>query len=143
MTSPLKKLFNTGNYPNSVSSALLILRLAVGTLMLTHGYGKLVMLFGDAPIQFADPIGLGVNVSLGLAVFAEFFCSIFLIFGLATRFATIPLIITMLVAAFIVHLSDPFMRKELPLLYTSIYIVLSIAGAGKYSIDHWIHKNLK
>ncbi len=101
------------------------------------------MLFGEAPIQFADPIGLGVNVSLALAVFAEFFCSIFLIIGIATRLSTIPLIITMLVAAFIVHAADPFVRKELPLLYTSIYIVIATAGAGKFSVDYWISKKLR
>lgn len=143
MASSLKKIFSTAIYPNAVSSALFILRLAVGILMLTHGYGKLLMLFGEAPIQFADPIGLGVNVSLALAVFAEFFCSIFLIFGIATRLSTIPLIITMLVAAFIVHAVDPFVRKELPLLYTSIYIVIAIVGAGKYSVDYWISKKLR
>lgn len=143
MSSPIKKMFNTGTCTTVFSSALLILRLAAGVLMLTHGYSKLLVLLGDAPIQFGDPIGLGPQLSLILVVFAEFFCSIFLIFGLATRLFAIPLIITMLVAAFIAHANDPFMRKELPLLYASIYTVLVIAGAGKYSIDHWMYKKLK
>lgn len=143
MSSPLKKAFDTGIYPNAVSSALFILRLAVGILMLTHGYGKFLKLFGEAPIQFADPLGIGSELSLLLVVFAEFFCSIFLVFGIATRLSTIPLIITMLVAAFIVHASDPFMRKELPLLYAGIYIVIAIVGAGKYSVDHWLYKKLE
>lgn len=93
---------------------------------------------GDEPIQFADPIGIGAVASLALAVGAEFFCSIFLMVGVGTRLAAIPLLITMLVAALIVHWPDPFIRKELPLLYAAIYLVFIFTGAGRYSIDHWL-----
>ena len=65
-------------------------------------------------------------------------CSIFLILGLWTRLALMPLIITMLVAVFIVHGADPFAKKELGLMYLIGYISIFIAGAGKYSIDRKI-----
>lgn len=143
MKAIIKKSFDTGNYPNSISISLLFLRIVVGVFMLTHGSGKFIMLIGDGPIQFADPIGVGATASLVLVVFAELICSIFLIFGLATRFSAIPLLITMLVAAFIVHAPDAFMRKELPLLYTAIYAVFVLAGAGKFSVDYWIFEKLK
>ena len=133
--------FNTGNMPVLSSFALFVFRIVTGIFMLTHGYGKLRMLFGSDPIQFADPIGIGVNISLALVVFAEFFCSIFLILGLATRFASIPLLITMLVAAFVFHAADPFFQKELPLVYATIYLVIAIVGPGKISVDNWIYKN--
>lgn len=138
-----KNLFNPGNYENKINIALFILRLFVGFLMLTHGFDKLTTLFGSEPIRFGDPIGLGVTTSLALATFSEFLCSVLLIFGLGTRFAAIPLLITMLVAAFIVHAEDPFRRQELPLLYATIYIVIAIAGAGKFSIDNWIYNKKK
>jgi putative oxidoreductase len=77
---------------------------------------------------------------LALAVFAEVFCSLLLIFGIATRLAAIPLIITMLVAAFIVHANDGFGRQELPLLYSAVFFAIAIAGAGKISFDHWIYR---
>lgn len=142
MKTLLRKLFDTGNYPDSISISLLFLRVTIGILMLTHGFGKFLMLTGDSPIEFADPIGLGVTASLALAVFAEFFCSILLIFGVAARFSAIPLLITMLVAALIVHAPDPFIRKELPLLYAAVYAVFVFVGAGKYSIDYWIFRRL-
>ena len=41
------------------------------------------------------------------------------------------------------HAPDSFTRKELPLLYATIYIVIALAGAGKYSADNWIFKKLK
>lgn len=142
MKSQIKKVISPGNYPNSISIVLLLLRVAVGIFMLTHGIGKFSKLFGDDPIKFADPIGVGVTASLALAVFAEVFCSLFLIFGIATRLSAIPLLITMLVAIFIVHGADDFGKKELPLLYSVVYSVILIAGAGKYSVDNWIYKKI-
>jgi putative oxidoreductase len=106
MKKILDLVFNPGEYSNNISLSLLFLRLIVGGFMLTHGIGKWMMLIGDGPIRFADPIGIGVTASLALNVFAEVFCSLFLIFGVAVRLAALPLLITMLVAAFIVHGQD-------------------------------------
>ena len=131
-------MINSGSYSKNIDLSLLILRIAGGALMLTHGISKIAPLFGTDPIQFPDPIGLGATTSLALTVFAEVFCAALLILGLATRFAAIPLLITMLVAVFVVHIADPFANQELPLLYASIYLVILIAGAGKFSIDNMV-----
>lgn len=138
----IKSIFYPGSYPNPINVMLLLLRLAAGVFMLTHGVGKVSTLFGDEPIAFADPIGIGETPSLILAAFAEFLCSVFLIFGFVTRLAAIPLLITMLVAAIIVHADDEFGRKELPLLYAVIFLSIALAGAGKISTDHWIYQHL-
>lgn len=114
---------------------LLIMRLGSGGMIMTHGYPKLMRFFGDEPIKFMDFLGLGPVVSLSLAVFAEFFCAILLLIGFKTRLATIPLMITMLTAAFVAHASDPFGRKELPLLFFLVFLGIMIFGAGKFSID--------
>lgn len=82
-----KDLINPGDYSHNINYVLLILRLSVGVFMLSHGWGKFLMLIGDDPIQFADPLGVGITASLALTVFAEVFCSVLLIFGLATRLA--------------------------------------------------------
>ena len=105
--------------------------------MITHGLPKLTnMLAGTS--KFGDPFGMGSNLSLGLTVFAEFVCSILLILGLATRLALIPQIITMAVAAFVVHATDPFGKKEMALLYLVVLVALFIMGPGKYSVDNAI-----
>lgn len=130
----MKKIFQTRLNPNATHFALLLLRLAAGGFMITHGYAKLQHLMAGE-FQFADPIGVGPEVSLVLAVFAEFFCSLLLILGLGTRLATIPLIVTMAVAAFIAHRADPFGRKELALFYLVSYVVLLLTGGGKFSVD--------
>lgn len=143
MKEIIKKWFDPGEYSNTVSFSLLFLRVVTGVFMLTHGYSKLLMLTAGGPYQFADPLGMGVATSLILAVFAEVLCSILLIFGLATRFSAIPLLFTMLVAALIVHADDGFGRKELPLLYASVFFVIALAGPGRFSLDNLINKKLK
>lgn len=114
--------------------ALLLLRLAGGGFMLTHGWSKLLKLL-DGNFQFADPIGLGPAASLVLAVFAEVVCSILIIVGFKGRFASVFLIITMLVAAFIQHGGDPWRKQEFPLLYAFVFIAIFLMGTGKYGID--------
>ena len=51
-----------------------------------------------------------------------------------------PLLITMLVAALIIHAEDPWARKELALLYAVPAIALIFTGAGRFSIDGLIWK---
>jgi len=113
---------------------LLILRVGVSALMLTHGYGKFLKLFTD-PTDFRDPIGLGPTISLILAVIGEFIAPLLIIIGYKTKLAAIPSLITMLVAAFIVHASDPIGTKEKALFYAVCFLAIAIAGAGKYSVD--------
>lgn len=93
------------------------------------------MLFNVDPIQFTDTIGVGATASLILAVFDEMFCSLLLIFGLVSRTAAVPLLITLWVAAFIVHAPDAFSRKELPLLYSAVCLDIPLVAAGNYSLD--------
>ncbi|WP_321347711.1 DoxX family protein [uncultured Draconibacterium sp.] len=135
----MKKLFQTKLNNTSVDLSLLLLRLATGGFMLTHGIPKLQRLLAGE-MQFGDPLGLGPEVSLVLAVFAEVFCSILIVLGLGTRLAVIPSIVTMAVAAFIAHGADPFGRKELALLYLVGYIVLLLSGSGKISVDRIISR---
>lgn len=133
----MKRIFSTNINSNALDFWLLIARVAIGAFMLTHGIPKLEKLMaGD--IKFADPFGIGATPSLILAVFAEFGCSVLLILGLATRFAAIPLMITMLTALLHVHAADPFGKKELPLMYLLFFFGFLILGAGKYSVDHLI-----
>lgn len=129
------------NFSRNADLALLILRIVFGGAMIYgHGWGKLMRLFGEDPIKFADPFGLGPELSLGLVVFAEIGCALLLILGLYTRIATIPLMITMLVAVLMVHIDDPFARMEKGIMYFAVYLSLFFMGAGWYSLDAQIRK---
>lgn len=122
--------------------AKLILRITFGGLMITHGYPKLLKFFAEGELSFSDPLGVGPHVSLGLTVFAELVCAIFVFTGFKTRIASIPLIITMVVAAFIIHAGDPVNSREKALLYLAGFIAIAIFNSGKYSLDYLINKKV-
>lgn len=115
--------------------ALLILRLVfAGSMIYGHGLGKLNKLIsGD--LSFGNPIGIGEAPTLILAVFSEFFAPIFILIGFKTKFFSFFPAATMFVAAFIVHMGDPFGRVEKALLFLAVFSVLMLTGPGKYSID--------
>lgn len=130
------------NLPN-IDLGLLLLRITFCSFLLTHGYPKFLKFFGAEPITFGDPLGFGEIFTFSFAVFAEFFCSVFVLFGFLTRLAAIPIIITMLTVVFVVWLPEGFGKMEMPLLYLSGFTVLLITGGGKYSVDFFIGKGRK
>lgn len=131
---------NTKANPIIFDIVLFLVRLFIGFAMISHGFPKLQTLIDGGEIKFYDFLGLGPKISLGLTVFAEFVCSIFLILGLFTRVAAGFLIFTMAIAAFVVHSADGFDKRELSLLYLSIYLIIISFGAGRFSIDGMIEK---
>lgn len=128
--------------PYSTDLGLLMMRLFAGGAMLSHGYPKFQKVL-SGNFEFGDPLGIGPEASLILTVFAEFICSALIILGLTTRFALIPLIITMLVAFFIVHGADDFNTKELSFLYLGMYLTLFLSGPGKFSVDRTLFQKDK
>ena len=135
----MKNLNTTGYNKTLLDWALLALRIFVGVGMLTHGFPKLMMLL-SGKIEFINFFGIGEKTSLILAVFAEVLCSLFVLMGLFTRFTVFPLIITMLVAVFVVHNNDPFAKQEMALLYLFHYLLIFVAGPGSTSIDRMISR---
>lgn len=121
---------------------LLVLRISIAALMLVHGLPKLQVLLSGEPVKFMSFLGMGSAFTLALVVFAEVFCSVLLLVGLGTRLALIPLMITMLVAVFYVHASDPFVKQEMGLHYLLVYGILLMTGSGKYSADSLIERRL-
>ena len=122
--------------PKQISIGLLVLRVGIGCLMLVHGFQK-VLGFSKLSGAFPDPIGVGSQLSLILAIGAEVGCSVLLILGLGTRLAVVPLAFTMLVALFLVHADDPWNVKELAAIYLLVYASLFLTGSGQFSLDHW------
>lgn len=130
-----KFLFPDAPSPNKSSLLLLWARIIIGLLFLNHGIEKW-MSFGQLSETFPDPIGLGSTVSLILVIFAEVFCSFAFIFGIFYRLALLPMIFSMCIAFFIVHSEMPLASKELSLIYLIIFILMFIAGPGRFSADN-------
>ncbi len=107
--------------------------------MMMHGYDKLKN-FATLEPKFMNFMGIGSSASLALLIFAEFFCSMFLILGLFTRLAAIPLIIATCVMVFKAHNADVFGDGETATLYLASYLVLLLVGPGRVSVDSLIGK---
>jgi putative oxidoreductase len=136
----MKKLFSTRTSESAFSFAMFVLRVGAGSLMvLNHGLDKLTH-FSQKSGAFADPFGIGSAASLSLSVFAEFFCAIFIILGLFTRLACIPLIINLSVALFFAHSGDFFGKGELSGLLLVVFATLLFAGPGRLSLDRFLVK---
>lgn len=135
----LKKFLKPMKLPEAVNWGVLILRVGISFLMLTHGYAKLNK-FISGNHAFADPIGIGEELSLVLTIGAEFFGSILLIIGLGSRLVLISLLFTMLVILFVVHANDPFDKKEHALLFIIPYLTLLFTGPGRFSFDKKLFK---
>lgn len=136
----------------AASIGLLILRIGIGGYLITHGWGKLQMLLAGGADKFGDPIGLGSTLSLALVTASEFFCALLIILGLGTRIAAVPVVISMSVAAFVVHAKDPWsmetaanaffsgasktwFSKEPALLFLIPFLSLVFTGGGSLSLD--------
>lgn len=128
------KFNNSKISPSNLNWGLLLFRASFGVLMIVnHGWSKIVK-YETLKDEFFNFLNLGSHISLILTLFAEILCALFLILGLYTRLALIPLIIAMLVAMYVKNW-DIFAGAEMSFLYCISFLVLFITGPGKYSID--------
>src|SRR5882757_106381 len=135
----MKKLFSARYSAGAVNTATLFLRLTFGILIAHHGWGKLEN-FDATAAQMTGFFGMSGKVATSLLIFAEFFCGILVVIGLATRFACIPLIIAMAVAVVKVHNMQIMADAKGPngepaFLYLMAFVSLLIIGPGKVSVD--------
>ena len=120
------------------NSVLLIARVTLGAMMaFAHGLGKLPPSGGF--IAGVGALGLPFPfVFAWIAGLSEFLSALAVSLGLGTRFNALMVSITMLVATFGVHFSDPFKKKEFALVYLCGFLLFTAVGAGHYSLDYVI-----
>ena len=145
---------------HGTSIGLLVLRVGAGGFMAVHGWGKVEMVLAGEFAKFGDPIGIGPQASLVLAAGAEFVCALLVVLGCLTRFAAIPPVVTMAVAAFVVHAPDPWTMgegarrffekaaeswgsKEPALLFLIAFLTLVFTGGGRFSVDRLLAPRIR
>ncbi len=135
----MKRFLSVTYSAASFNIALLILRVGAAVLLIPHGYNKLKG-FDQIQHKFINFLGLGSQVSLSLAIFAELFCSLFIILGLFTRLAAVPIVITLAVAVAKGQNMDIFGKGELPSLFFLVFVAILLVGPGRVSIDGLMRK---
>lgn len=144
----MKKSLFTSFQPINLSLGILLIRVIIGVLMAFYGYQKLInfetMVASDFWAKDVSFLGMTGKTPLALTIFAEFFCSLFLIIGLFTRLALIPLIICMgyiiaCVAKFeVIYSGDNGIEVNNAFVYFIIYLGIYLTGPGNYSLDYKI-----
>jgi putative oxidoreductase len=130
----------------------LILRFALGIVMIPHGAQKLLGWFGGP--GFSQTLSMMnsymhlPSVLVVLIIVLEFFGALGLIFGFLTRIIALSFFGEMLGAIAMVHLKNGFFMNwtgkqagegfEYHLLVLGISLALIIAGAGRCSLDRLI-----
>src|SRR3984957_2088580 len=136
-------------YATEYSLATTILRLTLGAVFFVHGAQKMLGWFGGFGFQgtmgfFTNLMHVPAPLAL-LAISAEFFGGIGLIFGILTRIAALGIGVNMVVAILTVHRAFGFFMNwtgtqkgegfEFHVLVLAIVSYLMIRGAGAFSVD--------
>jgi putative oxidoreductase len=125
--------------------APLLGRLAVGLLFMSTGWGKAHSI--PKVTHFFETLGIpapGLNAVV--VAYSELLGGSALVVGLFTRLATIPLIVSMIVAILTAKLSDLHGIFDLvgfdEFTYLVVLVMIAIIGPGAVSIDHLLCKRL-
>ncbi|MBM6662949.1 DoxX family protein [Marseilla massiliensis] len=128
------------DFLRSTDFGLLLLRIALGGLMLFHGMHKLIYGVGFIGDMLAA-IGLPSFIAYG-SLLAELVASLMIICGIWTRLASVVFAGNMVVAILMAHASEMFSLSpmtgglviELPLLYLLGAAVLCLTGGGRFAV---------
>lgn len=135
----MKSFFSTKYSNGAFNLGMLILRIFLGLILISHGYPKLVK-FSTLQHKFMNFMNLGSTLSLALITFAELFCGFLLLIGMFTRLAAIPVVIGMGVVFFVASHGDLFGAGERGGMYFAVAILLLLCGPGKVSVDGMMGK---
>ncbi len=128
---------------------LTVVRLVLGLVFFAHGAQKMLGWFGGYGFHgtmgfFTQQMGIPAPLAF-LAICAEFFGGLGLIFGLLARIAALGIMVNMMVAVAKVHSANGFFMNwtgqqkgegfEYHLLAIALIIMVLVKGSGALSID--------
>ncbi|HVY76770.1 MAG TPA: DoxX family protein [Puia sp.] len=136
----MKKLLSTTYSDNAFNFALLVQRVVTGLMLLVaHGLPK-ISNFRSMSGNFFDPFQIGHRNTLLLSIFAEVFCSMFLVLGLFTRIAAFVIVLNLACAVFLYHKGQPLRNMDLAIIYLTSAFTIMWIGPGRVSVDGMMGK---
>ena len=126
----------------SIAWGLLFMRVSAALLLLwVHGLPKL--LNWNLELQrIEDPFGLGANLTLGLAVFAEVLCPLLLMLGIYARLACLPVLAVLAVALGVVHPYWTLDQGQFAWLLIILFGGLALTGPGPLVVGNLRRRSL-
>lgn len=126
--------------PWMVGTWTVILRVALGMLLVYHGSSK--VFDGTAGMtekltSYGWPLA---GFQAFLATYTEFLGGVLLIVGLFTRPAAIMSIGLFSIIVFVFFMNDPFSKKELPVVFLLLSMLVFFFGPGRVSVDYYLFK---
>ena len=136
-----------------MDTGLFMFRVALGLcLFQQHGWEKLAHFKEMASQHFPDPLHVGVKASLTAAWVSDVLCSMLIVVGLTTRAAALYILMSLSVVYFVFERAlsigfqakvppsvmngpPPTSHRELVFLYMAGVLLLTLAGAGRFSLD--------
>ena len=136
----MKPLFS---HSPRVDAGLFFLRLTACLLLLwVHGLPK-VFHFSEELTHIEDPFGLGPYMSLLPAIFAEVICPIFILLGVFTWLACLPIIGVLLVAMLVIHPDWSLAEGQFGWLLLIIFTTLAITGPGRWRVGSGAYREVR
>lgn len=135
----LRQLVHTEIPKNRIDFVLLLYRIIVSmSFLFIHGLKK-ILNFQDEVQHIPDPFGMGGYNATLIAIFSNVVCSIFVAMGLFTRAFALGAFMIPFIGLTIVHANDPWVVRDVPLMYSLAFLVIMSLGPGKYSLDTVIY----
>ena len=143
------RIFNTNNDWTG-----LITRLSIGLILFPHGAQQMLGIFGGygftgTMVFLTNTLHLPWLIAF-LVIFIQFFGSIALVTGFASRLWSIAIVVIFVGTIFTAHIGNGFFMNwygtqkgegfEYALLVIGLSIATLINGSGKYSIDNIVFK---
>jgi putative oxidoreductase len=106
-----------------------------GCLMLVSVHGIPKLLHFDHELGLIeDPFGMGSLLTLSLAIFAEVLCPVFIVLGVLTRLATLPVLFLLAVSVIWVHPEWSLAEGQFAWLLLIVFSTIFVAGPGRLAL---------
>ena len=113
---------------------LLFLRVTGSVLLMyVHGLPKLLHYSSELP-KIEDPFHMGRSLTIAYAIFAEVVCPLFMIAGIGTRLAALPVFVLTVIALLFVHPEWSVAEGQFAWWILIVFGTIAIAGPGRWAL---------
>ena len=143
---PKSILFVRGAPPQGAPAdfGLLALRLLVGSFLMWETLDNI--LSTERMVDFAGFLGQSgfiiPELMAPLSVYTQFICGALILVGAFTRLASLLMVFNFIIGLAMVHWGGDFRNWWPALVLVFVPLHFALAGAGRWSVDHWLEHRM-